>query len=815
MKTSRLIFFWVFLLAAPLFLFARSQPDSFLRPEMDALSAAMIDDYKISDDTVGYQQDYPAVAMNRYGCAVICWQDYRAGGFRLYMQLVDAKGIPVGKNLPVSPNPQFGFQEAADVAMDDRGHFVVTWMDEREGNMNIYAQRFAANGAPIGWWFKVNEDETANGQRVPAIAMNGAGDFVICWHDWTQNIFAQRYRSDGTPLGANFQVNSPATEYCDFPDVAMKQDGSFIVAWHDARNNRHEYQIYARWYDGNGAAAGEEFLVSLDLIDKSHYEPAIALQKDGRMMICYMIYSLHQTVYAHTYNPDGSSSIDYFVIPESGALSEHLAPDVAATASGGFSVVWQSDQNGTYDIWGKNYNASGLPLGNSLLLTDVPENQRNPRLALDARGAGITVWQDLRNSNWDIYGFALGPLAPLNPAAGTGFAGFVPLSWDPVYAHPNIDEYKIYRGTSAGGPYEALATVNLAQRGLLGRQMRDYIDSDVAPGTTFYYRISAMVGGVEGPQSIETSATPADSGHAIVSSFVASGTEPTIDGQIAAGEWANATAVNIANPHALLPITLYVANNDRTLFLAVDDPNDPVIEPANLLGILFDRDDNDVWDSASSSREGLFAISTATAVYIGYWGAYPNALGFDAPVPAVGVNRAITDASGHIQYEIAFDLVVSRLYLQPGATFGMAIFLDDPSNYSPFHYGYAAEWPPGALWDSARPLGKLTLVTATGIEEPSHEPPLNFALDQNYPNPFNPTTAIRYTLAEAGRVRVTIANLHGQVIRTLVDGHLSAGEQSALWDGLDDNGRAAASGLYVVRLQAGHFDRSRKMLLLR
>ena len=104
---------------------------------------------------------------------------------------------------------------------------------------------------------------------------------------------------------------------------------------------------------------------------------------------------------------------------------------------------------------------------------------------------------------------------------------------------------------------------------------------------------------------------------------------------------------------------------------------------------------------------------------------------------------------------------------------------------------------------------------ATAVQDPDQKTPEQFNLLPNYPNPFNPTTAIRYTLAEAGRVRLTIANLHGQVIRTLVDGHRSAGEQSAVWDGLDDSGRPAASGLYVVRLQAGHFDRSRKMLLLR
>ena len=815
------IIFSVFFPFTPNFIFARTNPDSFPKNGMEKTSKVLIHDLRINDDTGAAQQDFPAVAMNQYGYAVICWEDMRSGptpyAFRIYMQLVDAKGLPVKRNIEVSPLSVNTTQGTPDVAMDDLGHFVVVWFDDREGNGDIYAQMFAANAAPIGSCFKVNDDNTSNNQRSPAIAMNSHGDFVICWYDWTNNIYAQRYSSDGTSQGSNFMINSPVAQFCDSPDIAMKEDGSFIIVWQDDRNSSID-NIYARWYDSNGVASGTDFLVNLDPIDnKSHLSPAIAVQEDGKFMICYDIWASHRTVYAHLYNSDGSSLIDYIVIPESAALSDNRSPAVCATPKGGFSVVWTSDQAGTNDIWGRNFSGAGDPMGAGTLLNDVSGDQRNPSLALDARGAGITVWQDYRNSNWDIYGFGLGPLSPLNPTAGTGFAGMIPLSWDPVYTFPNIDIYKIYRSATSGGPYDPLATVDLSHRGVWGRQMRDYIDTDVTNGTTYYYKISAVVFGVEGPQSMEVNATPSSAGHEIASSFAAAGTAPTIDGNIAQNEWANATTVNIANPQAQSPITLYVTNDNRYLYLAIDDPNDSIIEQGDLLGITFDEDNNGMWDATGPGREGLIAINSTGAVFIGYWGTYPDALGADASVPAVGVTSAVSASSGHVQYEIAFDLIVSRLTIQPGANFGIAIMLDDPSNFYPYHYGYAAEWPLGALWEAAMPLGKLALANGTGIpmNKNTNAMPSGYFLNPNYPNPFNPETQIRYGLPEDCQVQVMIVNLQGQAIRTLVDRRQSAGEYSTVWDGRDDGGQPVVSGIYLYRLQAGQFTASRKMLLLR
>ena len=90
------------------------------------------------------------------------------------------------------------------------------------------------------------------------------------------------------------------------------------------------------------------------------------------------------------------------------------------------------------------------------------------------------------------------------------------------------------------------------------------------------------------------------------------------------------------------------------------------------------------------------------------------------------------------------------------------------------------------------------------------------ALAQNFPNPFNPETTIRFDLAEAAPVTLTVYDAAGQTVRTLVDGeHLSAGNYSRIWDGLNQNGEAVGSGVYFYEMDAGNFSSIKKMTLVR
>lgn len=89
--------------------------------------------------------------------------------------------------------------------------------------------------------------------------------------------------------------------------------------------------------------------------------------------------------------------------------------------------------------------------------------------------------------------------------------------------------------------------------------------------------------------------------------------------------------------------------------------------------------------------------------------------------------------------------------------------------------------------------------------------PDEFALHYNYPNPFNPVTKISFSLPEAAEIRLEVYNVAGQEVATLIDNEFyGPGSHSATWDG-----SAAATGVYLYRLEAGSFTETKKMLLLK
>ena len=93
--------------------------------------------------------------------------------------------------------------------------------------------------------------------------------------------------------------------------------------------------------------------------------------------------------------------------------------------------------------------------------------------------------------------------------------------------------------------------------------------------------------------------------------------------------------------------------------------------------------------------------------------------------------------------------------------------------------------------------------------------PQEFSLSQNYPNPFNPQTEISYALPNGCHVGLSIYNLLGQKVRTVVDEYQAAGHKTVHWDGTDDDGSSVASGIYFYRIKAGDFTQTRKMVLVK
>ena len=90
-----------------------------------------------------------------------------------------------------------------------------------------------------------------------------------------------------------------------------------------------------------------------------------------------------------------------------------------------------------------------------------------------------------------------------------------------------------------------------------------------------------------------------------------------------------------------------------------------------------------------------------------------------------------------------------------------------------------------------------------------------FQLAQNYPNPFNPSTNINYQLSELEQVTLSIFDINGQLVRTLVNAQQSPGNYTIIWDGLNEKGYQVSSGIYFYKLRTKKYALAKQMLLLR
>ncbi len=192
------------------------------------------------------------------------------------------------------------------------------------------------------------------------------------------------------------------------------------------------------------------------------------------------------------------------------------------------------------------------------------------------------------------------------------------------------------------------------------------------------------------------------------------------------------------------------------------------------------------------------------------WTEYDIPIGWDSPVE--------TDQNSHLwfwtdQGLASFDGTDMQLHNESG-----------PSSwiYDDFHIGFDEN---GNKWIGAG--GALSVFNEDGVilgleERLNVGIPADYRLHQNFPNPFNPTTTISYDLTSDSDVTITVYDITGRSITTLRNSHQPAGAYNIQWNGVDDSGNPASTGVYFAQLQAGatagggvHYSKTIKMVILR
>jgi hypothetical protein len=166
---------------------------------------------------------------------------------------------------------------------------------------------------------------------------------------------------------------------------------------------------------------------------------------------------------------------------------------------------------------------------------------------------------------------------------------------------------------------------------------------------------------------------------------------------------------------------------------------------------------------------------------------------------------APTGATGLTGYKIYRDNTMVHAVTDPGIT----TWTDHLTITGDFFYHVTAVY---GTMESAPTEDVLASVVANG---PGTVVPAVTSLNGNYPNPFNPTTKIDYSLKTAGLVNISVYDVRGQLVKTLVNDTQTAGNYKVTWNGDDNNGSHVASGVYFSKMQAGDYTSMKKMIMLK
>jgi hypothetical protein len=208
-------------------------------------------------------QSMPNAAMDDAGDFVIVWvsggdgsadfafQDGSGGG--VFGQRYDALGQPQGPEFQVNQTTQ-GPQTYPLVDMDAAGNFVVGWNSNlNDGSYNnVYARRYAADGAPVSGEFLVNAPNTPGNEYLGNVTIGPDGAFLLTWNQYppgegvNAENYGQLYSADGTAAGDRFMINQTTAGFQGYPTAAFLSPSQFVVAWDSGSS---QADVYVRLFD--------------------------------------------------------------------------------------------------------------------------------------------------------------------------------------------------------------------------------------------------------------------------------------------------------------------------------------------------------------------------------------------------------------------------------------------------------------------------------------------------------------------------------------------------------------------------------------
>jgi hypothetical protein len=360
-------------------------------------------------------QQEQRIVSDANGGAIVTWSDFRTDTANkiadVYIQRVKANGNMAWNNNGVAVCTNAADQKTPFICKDNVGGAIVCWQDLRNGNRDIYAQRFdslgnalwATNGIPIV--------QKATAQTGIRIIEDGSNGFFLVWEDsinGAADIYAQKINSEGAlqwSAGGVVVCNSLGLQIN--PRLVRDIAGGIIICWQDRRNGA-DYDIYSQRISPIGTSIWASNGVSICSRVNTQSNPKIEPDNAGGAYIVWQDKrsALDFDIYGQRINASGASQWNANGVIICNAIGNQSAIDVTTEGlSNGIIISWKDERNGFNNIYAQFVNGSGSSVwdANGYIISTLGREQVNPNIIGVGEQSVVVTWQDSTFNGWDVY----------------------------------------------------------------------------------------------------------------------------------------------------------------------------------------------------------------------------------------------------------------------------------------------------------------------------------------------------------------------------------------------------------------------------
>ncbi|MEQ8829106.1 MAG: tandem-95 repeat protein [Alphaproteobacteria bacterium] len=314
-------------------------------------------EFTVHTTTVG-DQAYPAMGVLPDGGYVVTWssQNVDGSGHAIMFQRMAADGTPVGAETRASTYAA-GDQINSEIATHADGSFTIVWSSNGQdgSDWSVQAQRFNADGTPNGAEFQLNTDVTIGTQVHPHIqAMPDGGDLII-WSAYNVDgsasaVMMRRFDADGNELTAGpTRVNTTTageqyvwTEHGS--PMAVYDDGSYVITWASQNVDGSGYAMVAQRFDAAGTPSGGQFQVNTSTLNDQHTGSVAVLDNGNTVFTWSSLMSDGTSWQIHKQVYDAAMNpVGGETTVNTTAAGNQFFPEIAVLTSGNYVIAWTSD----------------------------------------------------------------------------------------------------------------------------------------------------------------------------------------------------------------------------------------------------------------------------------------------------------------------------------------------------------------------------------------------------------------------------------------------------------------------------------------